>query len=127
MLSEKLTYRFRRPRRWEVMQFWNTEGLLVAKRVIGLPGENVSIVDHQVCINGEPIDRPASLQWLSYYAYGNLRKGQSVDCGNGYYVLGDSSDDSYDSRFEGPVPPDRIVARGWMILRPLKRLRFITP
>src|SRR4051812_14518933 len=39
VLTEKITYWFRNPRRWEVVQFHNDEGLLVMKRVGGLPGE----------------------------------------------------------------------------------------
>src|SRR4051794_14261948 len=38
ILVEKITGRFRRPRRWEIYFFYNTDGIPVAKRVIGLPG-----------------------------------------------------------------------------------------
>ena len=39
VVFEKLTRRFRAPRRWEIHRFYTPEGVLVAKRIIGLPGE----------------------------------------------------------------------------------------
>src|SRR5690242_18106932 len=43
VLTEKVSYRFRNPRRWEVITFLNNEGQRVMKRVIGLPGETVQV------------------------------------------------------------------------------------
>ena len=125
VLTEKLSYWFRHPRRWEVVTFRNGEGLQVMKRVVGLPGETVSLRDHQVLIDESPIERPAGLAFLDYYAFGNLAGGGAAPCGQGYYVLGDDSRDSQDSRFEGPVDPERIRGRAWLIVWPLSRARFL--
>jgi type IV secretory pathway protease TraF len=46
-------------------------------------------------------------------------------CGDDYYVLGDNSKDSDDSRFNGPVRRDEIVGRTWAILGPRARVGFI--
>jgi signal peptidase I len=125
VLTEKLSYWFRHPRRWEVVTFRNSEGLQVMKRVAGLPGETVSLTNYQVLIDGSPIERPAGLAFLTYYPLGNLSRGEAAPCGEGYYVLGDDSRDSQDSRFEGPVNPQRIRGRAWLIVWPLSRVRFI--
>jgi signal peptidase I len=127
LLSERITYRLRRPRRWEVVHFINNEKIPVAKRVVGLPGESVSLVDKRLIIDGRPAAYPPSLVFLRHYPYGNLRKGSSASCGNGYYVLGDDSIDSADSRFDGPVDPKRIGARAWLIIWPLSRIGFVNP
>jgi len=57
--------------------------------------------------------------------YGNLTEGKPVPCGDGYYVLGDDLKDSDDSRFNGPVPPHRILGRAWLIVSPRNRFGWV--
>lgn len=97
------------------------------KRVVGLPGESIAIKKFQVSINDQELAHPASLDFLKYYSYGNVSNGKSVACHDGYFVLGDDSKDSQDSRYEGPVPPHRIEGRALCIVWPLSRIRFINP
>jgi signal peptidase I len=127
ILTEKVSYWFRSPRRWEVAQFLTSDSLLVAKRVIGLPGETVALRDKHIFINEQGVTLPASLSYLHYYAVGNLRNGKPVASGTGYYVLGDDSRDSMDSRWDGPVQPAQIRARAWLRVWPPSRIGFINP
>jgi signal peptidase I len=127
VLSENISYWFRPPRRWEVVSFHNVESFLVAKRVVGLPGESISLDARRALINGTPLPVPASLTFLRYYAWGDLDDGKSVNCGEGYFVLGDDSKDSADSRFDGPVSPSEIRARAWLIVWPPSRIGFVNP
>ena len=127
LLAEKLSYRLRRPARWEIIQFRNKDGNWVAKRIVGLPGETIAMRERDVLINGQVIKPPASLAFLRYYAFGSLSNGRSVECKDGYFVLGDDSRDSCDSRYEGVVRPDEIRGRAWLIVRPLSRLGFVNP
>jgi signal peptidase I len=127
VLSEKLSYLLRVPHRWELVEFRNAEGLQVMKRVVGLPGEEVSLDGQRILVDGEPAERPPSLAGLRYYAFGNLSARRPVDCGEGYYVLGDDSVDSEDSRYEGPLQPDRITGRPWLIVWPPGRIGFANP
>jgi signal peptidase I len=120
ILFEKLTDRLRAPRRWEIHQFHTPEGLTVAKRIVGLPGERISLHDGVLLINGKPLPIPARLAYLHYYPLGNLAKGNEVSCGSGYFVLGDDSRDSFDSRYEGVLTVDRFTARAWLILGPTR-------
>lgn len=96
------------------------EGPPLIKRVIGLPGETVTIANGQVRINGQPIDEPylngLSTQ-CSQYCRVTLGPGQ-------YFVLGDNRPNSLDSRSFGPVTADNIV--GQVILRywPLDKLEI---
>jgi signal peptidase I len=128
VVTEKVTYRFRRPRRWEVVEFLDEEvGVRVMKRIVGLPGESVALRGGNFVVDGTPVPRPRSLETLTYYAYGNLMNGATVACGDGYFIVGDDSRDSQDSRFEGPLPAGRILGRPWLVVWPPGHRRFVNP
>jgi signal peptidase I len=126
VLSERVTYWFRKPHRWEIVLFRNSDGMFVMKRVVGLPGETVQILrGGKVVINGQPIEPPEHLRFLKYLPYGNVIADQVVRCNEGYYVLGDDSRDSDDSRFHGALPGTEIIGRPWIILGPAARRGFV--
>jgi len=127
VLTEKLSYRLREPRRWEVVGFRNDLDMRVMKRVVGLPGEAVALRRGRAVVDGWALRPPPSLHYLNYLAYGNCTRGRTTSCGDGYFVLGDHSIDSQDSRFEGPLPPDRIMGRAWLVIWPLTSVRFVGP
>ena len=128
VLTERVSYWFRPPRRWEVIAFRNQDGVQVMKRVIGLPGEQVQMRrGGQILIGGEPVALPPALEFLKYFPFGNLFGDRRAACDDGYYVLGDFSRDSDDSRFNGPVRPDQLVGRAWLILAPRGRRGFVNP
>jgi signal peptidase I len=128
VLINKLTYHLRKPIRWEVAALRLPDGGLVAKRVVALPNEEVSIQDRQVCIDGVPQTPPPSLRFLSYLAVGKVKEGRSFRCGaQHYFVLGDDSRDSQDSRFEGDIGMGRF--EGGVLLRiwPPNRIGLVNP
>lgn len=122
LLTEKLNYRFRNPRRWEVVLVRAADNNLVVKRVVGLPGESIQLpMRGKIKIDGRELPLPDGLRHLEHLPFGNVMAGQTVECGEGYYLLGDDSLDSDDSRFNGPIDPSRIVGRAWVILGPSSR------
>jgi len=127
ILAEKVSRRLSCLSRWDVVAFRNNEGIQVMKRVVGLPGETVGIADSRVLINGKVVEIPAKLSFLRYYDYGNVREGKTVACGRGYYVMGDDSKDSEDSRYEGPIEPERLFARAWLRVWPWSRIGWVSP
>jgi|SRR5579872_3281382 len=128
VLTERPSLWFRKPHRWEVVRFYDETGLEVMKRVVGLPGESVALKDTKtVLINGQVASFPDSLRSLKYYAYGNLMGGRQVACGDGFYVLGDDSADSQDSRYTGPLHGEQIHGRPWMVMWPPSHMRFVNP
>ncbi len=127
LLCEKFTYWYRSPQRWEVVTFRNVDGLFVAKRVVGLPGEEISLDDLKPVIDGTKLFPPKPLSFLRYYEWGNLNNGKIAASGTGYYVLGDDSRDSADSRFDGPVQPEDIQSRAWLRVWPWHRIGFVNP
>jgi len=125
ILIEKVSAWFRRPRRWEIYFYYNADGMPVAKRIVGLPGEIVSLKDKKIYIDGKLSDPPDDLKNLTYYAFGNLSAGREVNCEQGYYVLGDDSRDSYDSRFLGPVSRQEFRGRAWCVVWPISRFGMV--
>jgi signal peptidase I len=127
VLTEKVSYWFRKPRRWEVVTFLSDEGSQIMKRVAGLPGERVRLRDDRVVVDGAEPPRPGSLAALRHYPYGSLYRGAEAACGDGYFVLGDDSADSLDSRYEGPVKPASVIGRAWLIVWPPERAGLVNP
>jgi signal peptidase I len=95
----------------------------LVKRVVGLPGETVSLQGGQVYIDGKKLNEP----WISssvptHPAPGdapyNLTRPYRVPAGQ-YYLMGDNRPVSCDSRYWGPIPKSlivgRVVVRVWPI------------
>ncbi len=128
VLIEKVSYWFRNPRRWELVAFTTRDHLQVMKRTVGLPGEIIQLErDGTLRVNGDPIAQPASIAGLKYLCFGNLAEGATARCGDGFFMLGDDSADSVDSRFDGPLDRERIRGRPWLIIWPPSRIRFVNP
>lgn len=87
------------------------------KRVIGLPGDRVSISGGQVSVNGTPIAEtyltPGTTTLAVHDGYDSL----TVPAGS-VFVLGDDRSESWDSRYFGPIADGSIVGRAWAILTP---------
>ncbi len=89
------------------------------KRVIGLPGETVSIFNGYVYINGKLLDDP----FVKYRSTDNFGPVKVQD--DGLFVLGDNRVNSFDSRFIGQVPLSLIEAKAWFIYNPISRIGMI--
>ena len=115
-------YRGRQPERGDVIVFRTPDGEYLVKRVVGLPGETVTIVRGQVYINGRPLHEPylkerPIVEWP-----------QQVRVPEGHvFVLGDNRNFSDDSRDFGPVPMERVLGRAEYIFRPTQRRRWLHP
>ncbi len=100
----------------------------LVKRVIGLPGETVSLDHGHVDINGKRLSEP----WLppgvlttpgpGNTAF-NLSHPFVVPKGD-YYLMGDNRSESCDSRYWGPIPKSLIVGKVAMRIWPISRIRF---
>jgi signal peptidase I len=122
LVVEKVSYRFHGPQRFDIVvlrQPSQGDELLI-KRVIGLPGETVEILDGQVLINGEPLDEA--------FATGETRPGRQgrvMVPPLHVYVLGDNRNHSNDSRSFGPVSIDSLVGRAWLSYWPPEQVGLI--
>jgi signal peptidase I len=109
---------FRKPERKQVVVFLEpTERKKdFIKRVIGLPGETVQVVDRKVYINGQALDESA------YAYYGSSRYVPGLDDfgplhipENCYFMMGDNRENSSDSRVWGTVPFELVKGKAFMI------------
>ena len=96
------------------------------KRLIGLPGDSIEIKDGKVYINNEEFDDPR-VKNIYYYNRGDYgAEGVSIQVPQGkYFVLGDNSGSSHDSRYWGFVDEKDLVGKAEVIFWPLTRLRII--
>ena len=87
------------------------------KRVIGIPGDTVSIVEGTVFLNGATLDEP----------YVTRPDGTSMETitvpPESYFVLGDNRRASDDSRNWGVVPAENIIGSAWVSYWPPSHLR----
>lgn len=96
--------------------FPEDETKLFIKRIIAKPGDLVAIVNKQVFVNGTPInDGHAKHNDTTYHAKKDSMPAITV-APDTYFVLGDNRDESYDSRFFGTIPKNKILGRARIIL-----------
>lgn len=148
LFVNRMSLAFRSPERGDVMVF-STRGLsyneqplggdYYIKRLVGLPGDTLKIVDRALYVrpSGETAfhkldakDHPGFGKINSsrngYYGYSALSSARHLN-GEGveytvpprhYFLLGDNTDNSLDCRFFGSVPRENLVGRPCMVWWP---------
>ena len=119
----KFLYRFRPIERGDVVVFkypLDTSKSYI-KRVIGLPGDEVSIHDGHVLVNGKPLSEPyVPPGYLDDQSYPSVRVGP-----NQYFVLGDHRSSSNDSRVWGTVDRQLIYGKAAFVYWPLSQAGWV--
>ena len=96
--------------------FPEDETKLFIKRIIAKPGDIVTIENKRVFVNGAPIDdNQARHSDSTVLARRDSMPAMTV-APDSYFVLGDNRDESYDSRFFGAIPKNKILGRARIIL-----------
>jgi signal peptidase I len=123
----------------------------LVKRVIGVPGDHIRLVDGTVYLNGKPQQEPYAIYRGSYPdsfrdqfptgAYTDpgvdvgwwldvrrsVQNGELVVPANRYFVLGDNRNNSRDSRYWGFVPRENIVGRPFVIYFSIRGISPLDP
>jgi signal peptidase I len=128
-----------KPTRGEIVVLYSpVDGKRLVKRVVGIPGDTVSMIDDRLIVNGTAVsyappppelvsgptpgcegkliasehlgDRPHAVM-IPHGAHCKPAFAPVTVPSNAYFLMGDNRDESFDSRFFGPVPGDRIVGR----------------
>lgn len=126
LIVDKISYRFRDPKRYDIVVFpyRYEENTYYIKRIIGLPGETVQIVNGSVYINGQPL----------HEHYGNEvmedagLAAEPITLGEDeYFVLGDNRNNSQDSRAAnvGLIHRNELLGRAWVRIWPLSEFGVI--
>ena len=127
LMVNKFIYYFRKPERGDVMVFVypvNPKKDFI-KRLVGLPGETIQIKDGSVFINGEELRAPQTIAERYYYNEGMYGEGLIKIPDNTYFVMGDNTKNSKDSRFWGFVPKKNLLGKAFFVYWPLTRMRRI--
>lgn len=98
----------------------------LVKRFIADGGESVQIKDGGVYVDGKKLEGEP-IKDIFYYSRGEYgQEDKAVEVPRGYfYVLGDNSPNSMDSRYWGFIPDRNLVGKAFIIHWPLNRIRLI--
>lgn len=96
------------------------------KRLVGLPGENLRIADGKLYVNGQvtPLrNKEGEIQYQNspMAAYLNTAEATVIVPEDAYFVLGDNSPNSADSRYWGFVPKHSVIGRIFYCYTPAER------
>jgi signal peptidase I len=141
LFVERLSYRFGKPKRGDIVVF-STRGIeslspdtFYIKRVVGLPGERIRIEPPFLIVNDHKVTEPEIFSTISSALHGYAgfqlpepfgwalpKPGGEMTLGpHEYFVLGDNTWNSRDSRYWGAVPARNIIGRATRIYWPLTR------
>ena len=119
----------RQPARGDIIVFISPDAPKkdFVKRLIAVGGERVEIKDGKIIVNGKAVEEPSSIRSVYYYNGGDYGKeGQVIDVPkDSYFVLGDNSASSRDSRFWGFVPKKNLLGKAIVIYWPIHRMKTI--
>lgn len=122
VIGSRLVYKTKDPERFDIIVFHypDNEEELFIKRIIGLPGETVNIIDGKVYIDDstEPLDDSFIAEEMKG-SFGPYTVPE--DC---YFVMGDNRNNSHDSRFwDNPyVSRDKILGKAYFRYWPLTKM-----
>jgi signal peptidase I len=144
------------PRRGDIVVFFSPhDGQRLVKRVVGLPGDTLELRNNHLLLNGQPVNyQPIREELLRHLSPGE-RAGRSFAleqlpgrphavAGNRavfarrslepyrvpeghYFMMGDNRDDSFDSRYYGPVKREKIVGRATAVALSFDKEHFWRP
>ncbi|MDD5561425.1 MAG: signal peptidase I [Candidatus Omnitrophica bacterium] len=119
---------FRQPKRGDVVVFVYPEDKSkdFIKRLVGLPGETIEIKGGSIYVDDKPAGEPIFKQTYYYNRGDFAAEGQKITVPeDSYFVLGDNSVSSKDSRYWGFVPKENLLGQAMVIYWPIRRIRII--
>jgi len=120
ILVSRMSYRIDEPQRGDIIVFSipGDQSQDLIKRVIGLPGETITIRNNEVLVNGEKLNEPYIAQSPIYSGEWTVNEGQ-------LFVLGDNRNASKDSHQWGLLPEENIIGKALVIYWPPPEWKLI--
>jgi signal peptidase I len=144
------------PQRGDIVVFFSPhDGKRLVKRVIGLPGDSIELRNNVLVLNGQPVEyEPLAKEFLPdlapadregrVFATEQLPGQTHAVAGNPavparrsfapyrvpeghYFMMGDNRDDSFDSRYYGPVKRKQIVGRAMSVVLSFDKQNYWLP
>ena len=123
LIVDKLRYRFHDTERFDIIvfPFQFQDNTYYIKRIIGLPGETVQIMDDgSIYINGEKLEENYGMEVIKPETIG--RAAEPIELGDDeYFVMGDNRNNSSDSRTDmvGNIKRENIIGKAWLRIWPV--------
>lgn len=123
LIIDEISYRFADPQRGEVIILKNPgdRRFYFIKRVIGLPGEKLAVLNGRVFINDKQLVE-TYIKNFSIDDYGPITLASDE-----YFVMGDNRSNSSDSRYFGALKRKDVIGRVWVRGWPLDRFNTFNP
>lgn len=126
LIVDEISYRFEEPKRGDVIVFRPPDdpSIFLIKRIIGLPGEIITIEDGEITIENEtnPDGFVLTEPYLTEETSGNTKM---ILANDEYFVLGDNRDQSSDSRVWGPLSEELIIGEAFLRLWPIEQVAIL--
>lgn len=123
VLVNELAYGILSPARYDVVAFKVGEQIYI-KRVIGLPGETIQIIDGKIYVDDNKLMFANRTDTI---VSPGLAEEKILLGENEFFVLGDNWNNSEDSRFEyiGNVNKNEIIGKAWFVSAPFSNIGFV--
>lgn len=132
--ANSLPYCFHASRRGDLLIF-TTKGIaeipqspvpsIFVQRLIGFPGEELSLRENHIYVNGQLPKEIQAFEYVPGATYLNREGAKTLVPENSYFVCGDNSRNSYDSRYWGGLPKSNVKSRALIRIWPLPRIGFL--
>lgn len=121
MIVTKYDYLLGEPERFDVIicHYPERGRTNFVKRLVGLPGDTVSMLNGTLYVNGEAIDEPYITNKANYNMQAYTLKDDE------YFVLGDNRSSSNDSHIIGPISREQIKGHVRCVAFPIKNARTV--
>ncbi len=119
VIALRMSYLFTEPERGDIVIFdSNYEDKLLVKRIIGLPGDSIEVVDSKVKINGEFIDDFSDIAIIGDFGPYEVPE-------ESYFMLGDNRNRSKDSRYWDNPYVEKSLIKGKVWIKYFPSLEYL--
>ena len=119
VIALRMSYLFSEPERGDIVIFdSNYEDKLLVKRIIGLPGDSIEVVDSKVKINGEFIDDFSDIAIIGDFGPYEVPE-------ESYFMLGDNRNRSKDSRYWDNPYVEKSLIKGKVWIKYFPSLEYL--